>query len=97
MRAGYLTAARRRVDGEMRARARYLSLDLHVYDRMNVAKSHAEPVVIDESMEGAGRNRDYRPGQSAQSRGGLAHTHTTHALNRVVVGPSDVISRQLRL
>ena len=56
VRAGRLTAARRRVDGEMRARARYLSLDLHVYDRMNVVKSHAEPVVFDEPMEGTGQS-----------------------------------------
>jgi hypothetical protein len=80
VRAGYLTAARRRVDGEMRARARYLSLDLHVYDRMNVVKSHAEPVVFGEPMEGTGPIGDYRRGQSAPSRGGLAHTQRTRSI-----------------
>jgi hypothetical protein len=82
VRAGYLAAARRHVDGQMRARARarYLSLDLHVYDRMNVAKSNAGPAVIDELMEGADRSRDYRLGQSVQSRGGLAHTQRTRSI-----------------
>src|SRR5260221_541380 len=77
--AGRLTdlPAPRFADGEVMARARYLSLDPYMRGRMNAAKSYSKPVEIGEPMEGEtvaevveSRHPNYRPGDLVQARTG---------------------------